>query len=82
MVEMLAVEPRKFEAFKIYNRRRDRKKPFINNKIHTAKYNVITFLPKNLFYQFSKMTNFYFLIMTFLDVRPSSRVLTPYDSGT
>jgi len=26
------------------------KKAFINNRIHTAKYNVITFLPKNLFY--------------------------------
>ncbi len=63
------MEPRKFEAYRIYNRKRDKKKPFINNKIHTAKYNVVTFLPKNIFYQFSKMSNLYFLIITVLDVR-------------
>ena len=33
-----------------------------NNKISTGKYNVITFLPKNLFEQFSKMANMYFLV--------------------
>ena len=48
----------------------------MDNQIHTAKYNVITFLPKNLFYQFSKMTNLYFLTMTLLDVR---FVLSLYD---
>lgn len=63
------MEPRRFEVYKIYNKRRDNKKPFMDNKIHTAKYNVITFLPKNLFYQFSKMTNIYFLAMAILDVR-------------
>lgn len=61
-------EPRRFEAFKIYSKRRDKRKPFITNKIHTAKYNVVTFLPKNLFFQFSKMTNLYFLIMTAANV--------------
>ena len=59
---------RKFELFKIYNKKRDKRKPFVSNKIHTAKYNLITFLPKNLFYQFSKMSNLYFLIITILDV--------------
>ena len=46
----------------------------MNNKIHTAKYNVLTFLPKNLFYQFSKMTNFYFLSMTVLDWQINNRL--------
>ena len=32
------------------------------NKISTSKYNFITFLPKNLFEQFSKLANLYFLV--------------------
>lgn len=39
---------------------------FCNNKITTTKYTLITFLPKNLFEQFSRIANFYFLIMIFL----------------
>jgi hypothetical protein len=69
--DMQNIEPRRFEAFKIYSKRRDRRKPFINNKIHTAKYNVLSFFPKNLFFQFSKMTNLYFLIVTGLSVSSS-----------
>jgi Phospholipid-translocating ATPase N-terminal len=65
--DLQGIEPRKFELFRIYNKRRDNKKPFVDNKIHTARYNVVTFLPKNLFYQFSKMTNLYFLVLTILD---------------
>jgi hypothetical protein len=60
-------ELRKFEVYKIYNKKRDKRKPFITNQIHTAKYNVLTFLPKNLFYQFSKLSNTYFLIITLID---------------
>jgi hypothetical protein len=33
-----------------------------NNAIHTGKYNAFNFLPKNLFWQFSKLANFYFLV--------------------
>ena len=61
------MEPRRFELFKIYSKRRDHRKPFMANQIHTARYNVLTFLPKNLFYQFRKMTNLYFLVLTVLD---------------
>jgi hypothetical protein len=60
--------PRRFEIFKIYNKSRDKQKPFVNNRIHTSKYNFMTFLPKNLFYQFSKMSNVYFLFMAMLEV--------------
>ena len=43
------------------------KKPlFASNKIKTTKYSILTFLPKNLFYQFSRIANFYFLIMVLL----------------
>ena len=41
-----------------------KKKPlFIHNKIRTTKYTILTFLPKNLFEQFSRIANFYFLII-------------------
>lgn len=39
---------------------------FINNRIKTTKYTILTFLPKNLFEQFSRIANFYFLIVVAL----------------
>ena len=35
---------------------------FPNNSISTSKYNLLTFLPKNIIEQFSKMANLYFLV--------------------
>ncbi len=43
-----------------------------NNQVSTAKYNLITFFPKNIFYQFSKMANFYFLMMMILELIPET----------
>jgi len=64
---------RHFEVFKIYNFKRDRIRPFCNNEIHTSRYNLITFLPKNLFYQFRKYINLFFLAMSLLQlVKPIS----------
>ena len=34
-----------------------------NNSIQTTKYNVISFLPKNMMEQFSKLANVYFLVL-------------------
>lgn len=39
-----------------------------NNKISTSKYSLMTFIPKNLLEQFSKMANMYFLIIGFLQI--------------
>lgn len=33
-----------------------------DNSISTSKYTVLSFVPKNLFLQFSKMANLYFLV--------------------
>jgi phospholipid-transporting ATPase len=45
----------------------------MDNQISTAKYNCATFLPKNLFEQFSKMANFYFLLLALLElIKPIS----------
>lgn len=39
---------------------------FVRNKIRTTKYTWLTFIPKNLFEQFSKMANVYFLFIMVL----------------
>jgi len=39
---------------------------FVSNVVKTTKYNVLTFLPKNLFEQFSKAANMYFLVILIL----------------
>lgn len=40
---------REFQIFKTYSKK-DKEYNFPTNKISTAKYNIITFLPKNLFF--------------------------------
>ena len=40
------------------------------NYIKTSKYNLITFLPKNLFEQFQRLANFYFLVLMVLQLIP------------
>lgn len=43
---------------------------FIGNQIHTAKYTWWSFLPKNLFFQFTKLANVYFLLMMIFQMIP------------
>ena len=42
----------------------------MDNKVQTTKYTCASFLPKNMFTQFSKMANAYFLFMTVLQMVP------------
>jgi phospholipid-transporting ATPase len=44
--------------------------PYLPNRISTSKYNCITFLPKNLWAQFHKVANVYFLILATLQSIP------------
>ncbi|MCJ1355934.1 MAG: hypothetical protein MMC33_005927 [Icmadophila ericetorum] len=44
--------------------------PYINNNIHSNKYTLWTFLPKQLLAQFSKLANFYFLCISILQLIP------------
>jgi phospholipid-translocating ATPase len=46
------------------------------NKIRTAKYTPISFLPKNLWLQFHNIANVYFLFIIILSVRIGGRVAT------
>ena len=49
-----------------------------NNTITTTKYNVITFLPKALFYQFMRLANVYFLFTAILNC---IKIISPLASG-
>ena len=49
-----------------------------NNTISTTKYNIITFIPKSLFYQFQRLANVYFLVTAILSC---FKIITPVASS-
>ncbi|KAI9011969.1 hypothetical protein CLU79DRAFT_709666 [Phycomyces nitens] len=53
---------------------------FVDNKVSTAKYNLLTFLPKFLAVEFSKSANMFFLFISGIqqipDISPTSRYTT------
>jgi phospholipid-transporting ATPase len=51
---------------------------YMSNHVSTAKYNVITFLPKFLFEQFSKYANLFFLFTAGLQQIPNISPTNPY----
>ncbi|KAI5941490.1 Phospholipid-transporting ATPase IC [Manis javanica] len=51
---------------------------YANNAIKTYKYNAFTFLPMNLFEQFKRAANFYFLILLILQAIPQITTLAWY----
>ena len=48
-----------------------------NNHIKTSKYTLVTFLPLNLFEQFQRLANFYFLCLFILQLIDVISSLTP-----
>jgi hypothetical protein len=53
---------------------------FPTNEISTSKYTVLNFIPKNLYEQFHRMTNIYFLIIVIITLIPAISPLTPWTS--
>jgi len=51
---------------------------YVDNHISTAKYNIITFLPKFLYEQFSKIANVFFLFTAVLQQIPGLSPTNPY----
>ncbi|XP_048187660.1 probable phospholipid-transporting ATPase IM [Perognathus longimembris pacificus] len=49
---------------------------YADNRIHTSKYNILTFLPVNLFEQFQRVANAYFLFLLILQLIPEISSLT------
>ena len=67
-----------FYQFYICNKEKNKKElKFKNNEVDTRKYNMITFLPKALFYQFNRPANIYFLITAILQCIPTISPLGP-----
>jgi hypothetical protein len=50
---------------------KNKERKFKSNSISTGIYAWYNFIPLNLFLQFSKLANFYFLLMLVLEVIPS-----------
>ncbi|KAI0986927.1 hypothetical protein GJ496_002058, partial [Pomphorhynchus laevis] len=50
---------------------------YASNNISTSKYNIFTFIPKNLFEQFQRVANLYFLFLLFLQLMPVISSLSP-----
>ena len=61
---------RVFEINTLFERN-DHERYFCSNAIRTSKYTILNFVPINLFEQFTKMANFYFLLMFFLELVPN-----------
>lgn len=52
------------------NREYNRRYPYAGNVVITSKYNVLTFIPRNLFEQFLRVANLYFLLLTIIQLIP------------
>lgn len=50
------------------NRTTSGKDSFSNNKVISAKYTLWNFIPRNLFEQFRRIANFYFLCIAIIQV--------------
>jgi len=50
---------------------------FPSNEIKTSKYSIITFLPKNLFEQFQRLSNVYFLLIMIISLIPGLSPISP-----
>jgi len=46
-------------------------KPFIDNRIKTAKYSALSFIPLQLWFQFKKIANLYFILISALQLVPN-----------
>ncbi|NWT04662.1 AT8B1 ATPase, partial [Mionectes macconnelli] len=55
-----------------------KKSKYADNAIKTYKYNAVTFLPLNLFEQFKRAANFYFLVLLILQAIPQISTLAWY----
>lgn len=51
---------------------------YVDNHVSTAKYNIVTFLPKFLYEQFSKYANLFFLFTAILQQIPNISPTNPY----
>ena len=53
---------------------------YCSNGIHTTKYTALSFLPKNLFEQFHRFANIYFVFIVLLNFVPQISAIQPFVS--
>ena len=75
-VETHETKHEQFIEFFINNNARNREYKFRDNTISTTKFNFFTFLPKGLMYQFSRLSNVYFLFTAIIQSIPLISPLT------
>jgi hypothetical protein len=63
---LLDEDEEKLREFMVNNRAENKKYKFKGNSIATSKYYALLFIPQNLFYQFQRVANLYFLLQTIL----------------
>ncbi|KAI5924225.1 hypothetical protein F4810DRAFT_709943 [Camillea tinctor] len=54
----------------LVDERRGKQQHYISNFIRSSRYTILSFLPKQLYFQFSKLANFYFLVIGILQMIP------------
>ncbi|KAH9846917.1 phospholipid-translocating P-type ATPase [Lenzites betulinus] len=54
---------------------------YVRNKVQTSKYTIVTFLPKNLYEQFRRVANLYFLALVIVQVFPIFGAPSPQTSA-
>ncbi|CAG8729191.1 5021_t:CDS:1, partial [Racocetra fulgida] len=50
---------------------------YVTNKVTTSKYSILTFVPKNLYEQFHRIANFFFLLLVILQWFPEFSTINP-----
>jgi hypothetical protein len=55
-------------------------KQYANNEIDTTKYNLLTFIPKSLLLQFTRLSNVIFLLNGFLQAIPIISSISPFSA--
>jgi phospholipid-translocating ATPase len=53
------------------------KQKYVSNKVITSKYSILTFIPKNLYEQFRRVANFFFLLLVVLQWFPEFATIEP-----
>ncbi|EFC42222.1 MgtA domain/ATPase domain-containing protein [Naegleria gruberi] len=73
---------KQFERIYVNNREENKnnRKSWPTNYVRTTKYTLLTFIPKNLFEQFKKVTNIYFLISVIAVLLPDISPVSPATS--
>ncbi|KAI0354121.1 phospholipid-transporting ATPase 1 [Trametes cingulata] len=54
---------------------------YVRNKVRTSKYTIVTFIPKNLYEQFRRVANLYFLALVIVQVFPIFGAPSPQTSA-